>query len=242
VHSGSTLYLRFPTGCQSSALQSPLFPGRRASWVRGPPARMSSSFSAPFYLYAALRGGHAGRRPAHPGILVPLLRIPVIAGFAKSTFSRATSILGTRTSGPHVFKFLRPILSLSRSARGHAGRRPAHPGILVPLLRIPVISGFAKSTFSRATSILGTRASGPHVFTFHRGHSVGDATENMSTLHVDWCDFAKALTARTKIDHFIDTNKMVRNRIPRQMLKISSEPVLHSRFVGHALQNSQSDF
>ena len=33
--------------------QSPLFPGRRASWVRGPPARMSSSFPVASQWHAA---------------------------------------------------------------------------------------------------------------------------------------------------------------------------------------------
>ena len=39
----------------------------KAPWVRGPAARMSSSFTAPFNFKVALCLGHADRRSAHPG-------------------------------------------------------------------------------------------------------------------------------------------------------------------------------
>ena len=70
---------------------------------------MSSSVTAPINLKAVLRQGMrtGGPRtqPTHPGILTPLLRIPVMGAFAKATFYRAIAfILGARASGPHVFQ------------------------------------------------------------------------------------------------------------------------------------------
>jgi hypothetical protein len=98
----------------------------KAPWVRGPAARMSSSFTAPFNFKVALCLGHADRRSAHPGCAAS-------PGNAAQNFFKCDCILGVRRPGcaglrPACLQVSPPhLISKWHCAGGHADRRSAPP-------------------------------------------------------------------------------------------------------------------
>ena len=81
--------------------------GSRALWVRGPAARLVSSFTAQFNLKAALRRGHADRRSAHPANAPSHAPSPCLgeATYRSSEFFKGERILEV---GPPGCAGLRP--------------------------------------------------------------------------------------------------------------------------------------
>jgi hypothetical protein len=126
--------------------------GSRDSWVRGPVARMISSFTAPFNFKVALCRGHADRRSAHPAHIL-LLRIfqgrthfgsrdswvrgpaaRMISSFAAPFNLKVALYRDMRTGGPRTQQCTQPAHP-AHTLSPHT--QPAHTGSLAPLLKIP---------------------------------------------------------------------------------------------------------
>ena len=123
------------------------------------------------------------------GVGPGLLQSPL---FTRAIAFHELDTLGARASGPHVFTSHR---------YGHSAE--AAPGSA--LTAVSPLHLTSKRLFAGACGpeVRAPRPSHPEASllsaTFREDHCrlrVGDATENMSTLHGDWGDFAKALLGR----------------------------------------------
>ena len=115
-----------PRTQEASSRCSEFFLGDRIPWGRGPPVRMSSSFTAPFNLKVALCRGHVDRRSAHPAN-APSPRTQE-ASYLCSEFFQGDRTPWVRGPPARMFSSLTASFNLKAAlCRGHADRRSAHP-------------------------------------------------------------------------------------------------------------------